>query len=263
MTIKLIELMAERVAQERTSLEQRAVALGEVESALTADTPDYEALQAQIAAAGINPVETLGGVVYNGQVWQSENTGVDEPFDVGLAKIQAAGFQRFPRLAEASDLFLDYSRREPDSSPQYTLAKNMCFGKGDWLSLAFERRQDLLHAYVDPENLVWRKDKYIWDGEPVYNQEESPEPFDITGIQDYNGRHRIDTLPPELVAFMYGGRRSGWSSDFMAGHTHVSVPLANNVNPISRLQINRGFSFSGNHAAARGVYDLSKHEGEK
>jgi len=248
----ITKLMAERVAQERTSLEQRSTALTALESALTAENPDYEAVQTQLAAAGFDPVETLGGFVYNGLLWQPEIVDEDETFDTGLARIQAAGFQRFPRPAEACGLYIDLADVPIEQdSPQHILLQNMMEGGSEWLSLALERKGGLLHAYVDPENLVWQQHHYAWDGEAVYNQEESPEPFDIGDTS---------VMPRVAEELIFG--RDLEELPFSLRPQIVHPPLENQLMPLIRHShgILATYSFCSH---SRGVYDLSKHEGEK
>ncbi len=86
-------------------------------------------------------------------------------FDASLRALQKRGYERHPRPAEAFDLICRglEGRLQPE---QKAIADGMFSDFGEWLSMAMLREGNLLHCYLDPENLVWdeREIEYIVKG---------------------------------------------------------------------------------------------------
>ncbi len=82
-------------------------------------------------------------------------------YDVSLRALQARGYERHPRPAEAFDLICRRleGRLQPD---QQAIADNMLNGYGEWLSMAMVKKGNLLHCYLDPENLVYDHNKWSY-----------------------------------------------------------------------------------------------------
>ncbi len=84
-------------------------------------------------------------------------------FDASLRALRKRGYERHPRPAEASDLMCRRleGRLQPE---QQTVVNDMFSSCGEWLSMAMMREGNLLHCYLDPENLIWNGNKYVVRG---------------------------------------------------------------------------------------------------
>jgi len=210
---------------------------------------------------GLESGQGMPVVEYNGLLWQPEKIDQLVTFDIGLAQIRAHGYQRFPRPAQSFGLLIDFLEgRLQEGSPQHTIAQNMAPDGSEWLSAAHERKGDLLHVYIDPENLIWQN-QYVFDGEPVYNKEESPEPFDITGFPSLQGVP-IQKMPEDYIQFMYGRKAEDLPEQMHPGYTLLPRDV---VLPVGRgCDLDNFIRFRTLYGASRGVRDFSsENEGEK
>ncbi len=84
-------------------------------------------------------------------------------FDVSLRALRERGYERHPRPAEAFDLICRglEGRLQPE---QQAVVDDMMSCYGEWLSMAMMREGNMLHCYLDPENLVWNGHKYVVHG---------------------------------------------------------------------------------------------------
>ncbi len=98
-------------------------------------------------------------------------------FDASLRALRKRGYERHPRPAEAFDLICRGLEGRL-SLEQQTIADDMMNDYGEWLSMAMLRKGNLLHCYLDPENLIWNQHRFGYDvqegklkhaGEEVYS----------------------------------------------------------------------------------------------
>ncbi len=85
-------------------------------------------------------------------------------FDASLRVLRERSYERHPRPAEAFGLICNglEGRLQPD---QQAIADEMIQEDGsEWLSMVMLREGNLLHCYLDPENLVWNGHKYVAQG---------------------------------------------------------------------------------------------------
>ncbi len=84
-------------------------------------------------------------------------------FDDSLRALRERGYERHPRPAEAFDFI--YRKLEGRLQPeQQAVVDDMLKGFGEWLSMAMLREGNMLHCYLDPENLVRNGNQYIAQG---------------------------------------------------------------------------------------------------
>ncbi|MFA5887567.1 MAG: hypothetical protein WC852_02560 [Candidatus Nanoarchaeia archaeon] len=75
-------------------------------------------------------------------------------YEESLARIKKAGYERHPSPAEAFSLIADNLEGKLKGKLK-TIAEDIISGYGEWLSMAFERKGNLLIAYLHPEGLRW------------------------------------------------------------------------------------------------------------
>jgi len=121
-------------------------------------------------------------------------------FDQSLAKLRERGYERHPRSVEMFSLLSDHLEERLGNGVQ-EVAVDMLENYGEWVSLAWERKGDVLIAYVDPVGLVWdeQRREYVRDNFDCAQTQE----FDITGKQS---RHGVDLkeFGREFVVAHYG-----------------------------------------------------------
>lgn len=118
--------------------------------------------------------------------------------DAGLHTLRQAGFHRYPRPSEAFSLIIDGIEGKLQNLTLLAIHRNMFESHGEWLSLAFERRGDVLLAYVDPELVIQKLNEPL-DEFPCTEVKR----FTIIG-KPSNRQIDLKEFDDEFVQFMYG-----------------------------------------------------------
>ncbi|PIR59709.1 MAG: hypothetical protein COU68_04145 [Candidatus Pacebacteria bacterium CG10_big_fil_rev_8_21_14_0_10_45_6] len=107
------------------------------------------------------------GIAYAGIIFEptAHYDGDDKKlltYNQSLTRLQKAGYETHARPQEAFGLIIDglEGKLTGQLSQLKDVQKDMLNSYGEWLSLAIERKGDILVAYLDPEGLAWKKDHY-------------------------------------------------------------------------------------------------------
>ncbi len=119
-------------------------------------------------------------------------------FDVSLRALRARGYERHPRPAEAFDLIC--RRLEGRLSPeQQAIADDMRNGYSEWLSMAMMREGNLLHCYLDPENLVYDHNKWSYVVQGGKLKHAGEEVYSIGSLREWVSIKDVNEINPALV----------------------------------------------------------------
>lgn len=153
-------------------------------------------------------------------------------FDESDRRIKKSGLQRHLRPNEAFGLMIDGLEGKLNGSLK-SVNKDMLESYGEWLSLAVERKGDILVAYLDPEGLVWRDGRYIKEDFKFADKIE----FDTEGKPSQQWL-RMRDFNKAFVKFMYG-RDFKDLPELVQKEAHVYLPPNAKIWPVGR-----GFDFS-------------------
>jgi len=119
-------------------------------------------------------------------------------YDHSLARIKSAGRHRHLRSDEAFGLIAECLEGKliPDLKQ---VQEDMITKGGEWLSLAFENKGNILIAYIDPEGLIWNGNEYI---KKDFKYAEKIE-IDIKGKQPTSWIE-LKKFKDEFTKFVYG-----------------------------------------------------------
>ena len=81
-------------------------------------------------------------------------------YDASLARLRQEKYERHASPSEAFSLIEDNLEGKLSGALK-AVADDMLSSYGEWLSMAFERKGDLLIAYLHPEGIVWDGSKYV------------------------------------------------------------------------------------------------------
>ena len=81
-------------------------------------------------------------------------------YDASLARLRQEKYERHASPSEAFSLIEDNLEGKLSGALK-AVADDMMSSYGEWLSMAFERKGDLLIAYLHPEGIVWDGSKYV------------------------------------------------------------------------------------------------------
>ena len=100
-------------------------------------------------------------------------------FDLSLTRLRQEKYERHASPSEAFSLIEDNLEGKLSGALK-AVADDMLSSYGEWLSMAFERKGDLLIAYLHPEGIVWDKNsnKYVKQNNFKYD---SAQNFNIAG----------------------------------------------------------------------------------
>ena len=175
-------------------------------------------------------------------------------FDKSLARLQKADFERHPRPLEAFTLITDGLEGKL-SGVQKDICNDMLeLGSyGEWLSLAFERNNDILTCYLDPEGLIWnsKSSEYVKDDFKFAEKKE----FNIAG-KPYQQWIELETFSNDFVQYIYGHNFKDLPIEMREGNKRAQVYLPPNciTKPVARGGYGNGYGFSsGSYWASRGV----------
>ncbi len=151
-------------------------------------------------------------------------------FDASLRALRARGYERHPRPAEAFDLICRglEGRLSPD---QQAIADEVMHGYSEWLSMAILREGNLLHCYLDPENLVWNGHKYVVPGGKLKHAGE--EVYSIGSTNECVPIKDVNEINPALAEKLWS-RHYAILPEEVRQHAWLWIPLENILWPVSR-----------------------------
>ncbi|MDI6738672.1 MAG: hypothetical protein QME12_09270 [Nanoarchaeota archaeon] len=177
-------------------------------------------------------------------------------YDASLARLRQAGYERHASPSEAFSLICDSLEGKLSGSLK-AVANDMMSSYGEWLSMAFERKGDLLVAYLHPEGIVWdasgskyAKQNFAYSGEKQFN---------IAG-KNSNERIPLQEFGDDFSLLAYGRKFADLPQLMREGNANISkaqvyLPADGTAWPVGRNYYNIGFSINGNYdiRASRGV----------
>ncbi len=171
-------------------------------------------------------------------------------FDVSLRALRERGYERHPRPAEAFDLICRglEGRLQPE---QQAVVDDMMSCYGEWLSMAMMREGNLLHCYLDPENLMWNGNKYVAQGGKL--QHAGEEVYSIGSVNGYVPIKDVNEINPVLVEKLWSRHYAILPEEIKQKAWLFLLP-ENVLWPVAREDY-CGFSISSylDHWASRGV----------
>ncbi len=175
-------------------------------------------------------------------------------FDESLSRLKSAGFERHPRSQEVFGLIIDDLEGRL-SGKLKDVCDDMLKSYGEWLSLAVERKGNVLVAYVDPKNLFWDKNnnKYVVQGRQVDCA--GKETFDVTGKQS-GAWIDLNLFEDKFIKFMHGRSFNQLPKIIQEGNKRAQVWLLpeGSIRPVGRSIFNNWHYFAYNdYWASRGT----------
>ncbi len=151
-------------------------------------------------------------------------------YDASLRALRARGYERHPRPVEAFDLICRglEGTLQPD---QQAIADNMLNGYGEWLSMAIMQEENMLHCYLDPENLVWNGYQYVVQGGKLKHAGE--EVYSIGSLLDWSTPKGVNEINPFLVQKLWS-RPYAILPEEIRQNTWLYLPPENVLMPVSR-----------------------------
>jgi len=172
-------------------------------------------------------VDSYKGIEFEPRASRKKNSDEKEllHFNDSLDRIKSAGYERHGRPSEVFSLIIDGLEGKLANTPLQNVYDDIFKSYGEFLSLAWERKGDLLIAYLDPEDLVWNSDKYVKKGFKFAEKQE----FDITGK---NSQQWIDLNEFDVgfVEWHYARKFSELPKEMQKGSKRVQVYLPSEGN---------------------------------
>src|SRR3989339_344139 len=193
-------------------------------------------------------------VSYDNLVWEPKKHDEYISFDASLQRLKQAGYSRHPRPAEAFGLIIAHLEKKLPKNLD-DIAKDMLSGKGEWVSLAMERKGDTLVCYLDPENLIWNAGSSRYDvsgGKLRYSEKKE---FNIKGKNSVEWIC-ADQFSPEFIKYCYGREFKQLPQEMRTGNykVHLYLPSEGKLWPAARGYDNLWYFLSCyNVRASRGV----------
>ena len=172
-------------------------------------------------------------VNYDNLVWEPKKHDEWMYFDASFTRLKQQKFSRHPRPAEAFGLIAARLEKKLPKNLD-DIAKDMLFVKGEWLSLAMERKGDTLICYLDPENLVWNaSSRYdVLGGKLRYSDKNE---FNINGKKSSEWIC-ADQFSSELIKYCYGREFKQLPQEMRTGDykAYLYLPRDGQLCPASR-----------------------------
>ena len=179
-------------------------------------------------------------------------------FDKSLEALKKRGYERHLRPAEAFGL-LERNLEGTLSEEEQEIAEDMMIDIhywGEWLSLAWERKGNVLVAYLDPVGLMWDEKKGEYVKRDFSCSEEKR--FDITW-KDSNFFLDLKEFPEDFVTWHYGRRFVDLPEEMREGgrRAQVWLPAVRVIWPVCRSGYDYGYDITAAYyypeKASRGV----------
>ncbi len=174
-------------------------------------------------------------------------------FDESLLALRERGYERHPRPAEAFELI--YNGLEGRLSPeQKAIADDMTsYNYGEWLSIAVLQKGNLLHCYLDPENLKWDEKAWKYVTHEGKLKHAGEEVYSIGSLCGCVSIKDVNEINPALVEKLWS-RHYAILSEEVKQNAWIWLPSENVLWPVSRGDYNKFFILPYiNHWASRGV----------
>ncbi len=174
-------------------------------------------------------------------------------FDESLRALQKRGYERHPRPIEAFDLICREleGRLQPE---QQAIADDMMNSYGEWLSMAMLRKGNLLHCYLDPENLVRERTKYKYVTQGGKLKHAGEEVYSIGSVCEWVSITKVDEINPTFVEKLWS-RPYAILPEEIRQHALLLLPLENVLSPVSHCYYGCEYNIHThfNSRASRGV----------
>lgn len=158
-----------------------------------------------------------------------EPSKVDEwqYFNDSLSGLKSRGWKRHARPVEVMTVLVNYLKKG-DASNYAGLAKNMLSGKGEWISAAFKKKDNILEVALDPENLVWnsKNNVYVVNGGNLVSGVVTP--FDI-GNKSSGSWIDLGEFPDSLVQYLYGKNFKDLPKEMQEGSKKAQLYFRENI----------------------------------
>ena len=209
------------------------------------------------------PVVTVTGVSYAGITFEPlahRKSGRPEKelfyFGTSLESLRARNLERHASGPEVFGLLADSLEGKLASPVLRSVAEDMLTSYGEWLSLAFERKGDVLIVYVDPEGLNWnsKSNKYVKTAQFKCARNAR---FDIAGKPSHEWIE-LEKFDDSFVVEVYGRPFGSLPSAMRKGGklARVILPADGAVWPVGRGNFDVNYNVDGynyNVRASRGV----------
>jgi len=186
---------------------------------------------------------------------QENNNKVAQYFNDSLSSLKQRGYSSYSRHLRPDEEFgILIDAIENPNSRYKSISEDMLSGYGEWLSLAFLRQGDILHCYLDPENLVWNGSIYVIQNPPLRHSGERT--FNTAGVESEKWID-LNKFPDELVKFLYSRSFDQLPDVMKSGDKRAQlwIPKDGEIRPCGR-----GYDFydfgvvgGGYYGASRGV----------
>jgi len=150
-------------------------------------------------------------------------------FNDSLTRLKNAGFERHARPQEVFGLLIDGLEGRLNGNLA-EVEKDVLTSLGGWMSMAFERKGDILIAHLDPEGLVWDGNRYVKQNFKNNGQQE----FSVKGKVSNKGIP-LNEFNEDLVRFLYARPFTDLPKEMQTG-TLIALP------PGAAWPVCRGFS---------------------
>ncbi len=170
-------------------------------------------------------------------------------FDKSLERLKLTGYERHPRPQEAFGLIID-GLEQKLAGALADVNTDFFTNYGEWLSCAFERQGDKLIAYLDPEGLVWKNDKYVKQDFKFADKQE----FSIAGKAS-NVWIPLQEIDTNLVTFLYTRPFKDLPEELQKGNrkANIAFPADGAAWPVGRVSNDWYNVIYCNYGASRGV----------
>ncbi len=163
------------------------------------------------------------------------------------------GFERHPRPQEALGLIMDGIKGKLVDTSFRNMHADMLSSYGEWFSMAFERKGNILIAYLDPEGLVWNSNTYVKNSSFKFVDKQE---FDIAGKKS-NTWIPLDEFSDDLVQAIYGRKFKDLPQEVREGNfkARMSLPPDGAARPVGRADFDGMCNVYGYYdsRASRGV----------
>ena len=170
-------------------------------------------------------------------------------YDKSQEALQTRGLQRHARPVEVFGLLAD-SLENKLTPEQQAIAQDMLRSYGEWLSLAWERKGNLLVAYLDPVGLVWENNQYVKKNFSHGAKKE----FDITG-KSSGSYIDVSLFGDAFVVWHYGRNFAQLPKDMREGgrRAQAFLPADSTIWPVGRGYLRYDVDTICDVGASRGV----------
>ena len=179
-------------------------------------------------------------------------------YDASLARLRQEKYERHASPSEAFSLIEDNLEGKLSGALK-AVADDMLSSYGEWLSMAFERKGDLLIAYLHPEGIVW-------DGKTYVKQNtfkcDSKQNFNIAGKKS-NEWISLQEFDDDFSLLVYSRKFADLPQVMREGNAniskaHVALPADGTAWPVGRVNGDRfGIGCDCSSRASRGVRSAS------